>query len=82
MSRTTRVIALGLLCLALASSALQALPSMPPARAVPVAKPGDLLANVWKWIVSIVVPSPELPGHVSKTNPGEQGSQLDPDGHD
>jgi hypothetical protein len=83
MPRTTRVIALGLVCLALASSALQAAPSTPPARAVstPV-KSGELLATMWKWIVSIVVPRPELPEHASKATPVEQGSQLDPDGND
>jgi hypothetical protein len=78
----TRIIAVGLLCLALASSTLQALPSIPPARAVSTVKSGDLVATVWRWIVSIVVPSPEPAEHAAKAAPVEQGSQLDPDGND
>jgi hypothetical protein len=87
MPRTTRVIALGLLWLALASSVLQAAPSMPNPRAMPAAESGHLAAAVWKWIVSIVVPRPESMGHdenaapVKNTVPVEQGSQLDPDGN-
>lgn len=80
MPRMTRVIAFGLLWLALASSALQALPSGSYPRATPRAESGDLLAVAWEWLASILVPRPD-PTDRDNSARSKEGSQLDPDGH-
>ncbi len=84
MPRTTRVIALGLLCLALASSVLQAAPSTSYPPAIPRAESHGFLEAAWKWLVSIFAATPEPLGSKKNQNPvpSEEGSQLDPDGHD
>jgi hypothetical protein len=77
----TRIIAAGLLCLALASSALQALPSDLRQHGVPRPDTGDLVALVWKWVGSIFVPQPEPTDIERVEHQAKQGSQLDPDGN-
>lgn len=80
MPRTTRVIAFGLLWLALASSALQALPSNSRPLEIPRAESGDFLAAAWDWLVSIFAPHPETTDCDNSAR-SKEGSQLDPDGH-
>lgn len=80
MPRTTRVIAFGILWLALAASALQAVPSGSRPVAVPRAESGDFLLAGWDWLVSIFVPCPE-PSDRDNSAQSKEGSQLDPDGH-
>lgn len=83
MPRTPRVIAVGLLWLVLASSTLQAIPSASHPQEIPWVKSEALVTAAWKWLVSILAPTPAPPGRdsaLSQTKE-EHGSQVDPDGN-
>jgi hypothetical protein len=83
MPRTIRVIAVGLLLLALGASTVAALPSESQMRSTPRVEVGEFVSAAWEWLVSILVPYPESPdrepgmGQVKE----EHGSQVDPDGN-
>jgi hypothetical protein len=79
MPSKTRITAVGVLLLALASSTVQALPTIPQARAQRH-ESADLMTAAWDWLVSLL--TPHLPtGPSSSTGSGQkEGSQLDPDG--
>jgi hypothetical protein len=82
MPRTIRVIAVGLLLLALASSTLMALPSSSLTNSPPAPKEaGDLIEIVWRWVLDILAPYPESLVVDRPTVESEHGSQLDPDGN-
>lgn len=79
MLNRTRVIAAGLLMLALASGPLRALPSE--SLLLPTQANG-FIAAVWEWIADILGPPPEASTREQSTGTkGDQGSQLDPDGN-
>lgn len=80
MSRIVRVIALGLLVLAL-SNALHAVPRNQSLRVGPRAESGDLAVTVWKWLLQVFTPSPEPTENGASSARSKEGSQLDPDGH-
>ena len=82
MPRTTRIIALVLLCLASASGALQALPSNLHPYETPRAEPVSLIKAVQEWFASIFVLRPEPADDNPSAARSKEGSQLDPDGHD
>lgn len=83
MPRTIRVIAVGLLLLALASSTLQALASELPVRPAERTGAGEFVSAAWRWLASILAPSPEPPDRESGISQAkeEHGSQVDPDGN-
>ena len=82
MLNRTRVIAAGLLMLALASGPLRALPSESQTRLPSPTQTDELIAVVWEWIVDVLGPRPEASAREQSTGAkGDQGSQLDPDGN-
>lgn len=81
MPRTIRVITVGFLLFALASSTLQALPSISGSRGGTRVESGDYVAAVWKWLVLVFSPNPEPTGQGSPEALPKEGSQLDPDGN-
>ena len=83
MSRTIRVIAVGLLVLALASSAYASVPSQSQVspRPVPPIEASALLEAAWEWILDVFAPRPESSILDRSTEKTEHGSQLDPDGN-
>jgi hypothetical protein len=80
-SRLTRVIAVGFLLLALASSTLQALPLKEGLRGGPRAESSDLVTTVWQWLALIFAPNPGTGDGGESSARSKEGSQLDPDGH-
>lgn len=75
MPRKTRIVVVGLLLLALASTTAQALPSAP---RLPV-ETGSILSAVWERLASLLDLRPEAPAR-SSSAPTKEGSQLDPNG--
>jgi len=80
MSSRTRVIAVGLMLLAL-SNTLQALPLDQSLREGTRAESGDLAATAWKWLILIFAPTPAPTEGDASSARSKEGSQLDPDGH-
>lgn len=79
-----RVLVIGALLSALASSTLHALPVMPQARPQERAESMDLVAAAWDWLSSLFDTRPDTPAD-SRAEPSGQpkeGSIMDPDGHD
>ena len=79
----SRVIVIGALLSALASSTLHALPVVPQPRAQGRTESADLMVTAWDWLSSLFGPHrPAEPAAPPADRSGQQkeGTQLDPNG--
>ena len=77
-----RVIVVGFLLSALASSTLPALPVMPQARTQGRTEATEIMAAAWDWLSALFIPRPTTPKEPPADRSGQQkeGTQLDPNG--
>ena len=83
MSCKPRVIVVGVLLSALASSTLHALPAMPQARPQGRSEATELVVAAWDWLSALFISRrPITPKEPPADRSGKQkeGSQLDPNG--
>ena len=78
-----RVIVVGVLLSALASSTLHALPVMPQVRSQGRTDATEIMAAAWDWLSALFIPRrPATPKEPPANRSGQQkeGTQLDPNG--
>ncbi len=82
MACKPRVIVVGILLSALASSTLHALPVRPQARPQGRTEAAEIVAAAWDWLSALFTsgrPTPEEPP-ANRSAQQKEGSQLDPNG--
>lgn len=77
----SRVIVIGALLSALASSTLHALPVVPQARPQGRTESIDLMVTAWDWISSLFIrPAEPAAPPADRSGQQKEGTQLDPNG--
>jgi hypothetical protein len=76
-----RVIVIGVLLSAIASSTLHALPVVPQARPQGRTESSEIVAAAWDWLSSLFAPRVAKPAETPANRSGQkEGTQLDPNG--